>query len=543
MLISMKMANERTQHRDGHAMATRPGQTPSAQAVRWWKKRVDGGRYVVSPRESPSAAVTRVLRHERLILEVAGRRVWILADPQRTNDRAVFLANFWSVVALTVEKYTPAAVDGIEAVRLHLEDFTVPVTLSALHRASASNYDLTLHEEFVLHLRPTLRKGAAITFVNGPSDARIPVLAPCDLLLTLDEPEVTAGIESLSAWLRHLVVRTPHLERAVERYPRPVVLQRLADIANEVGNTSLARMLDAAAAQVSARYSSPSRTGVGTRIIVSAALRAIPAGEGSPWEDEQRLRLERQTLDIAKVVRDIPTATTKAARRALLNQARRTKAYDTYHNTTLEGYRIPRSLSDAIVNGGPLPAGESEATIRAAMAVQGYARAFDLVLDLARRDGHVTRAVMLDLYEALFRPSVDAGFVGVGALRSWRTSNVSLRGWRHVPPNHRKLRDLLAGLEQYAARADVRRAVRAFVIHLEFVTIHPFLDGNGRLGRLLLNLELLRGGLPWVTVREDERTPFFRAIERAQVDGDSREYAKFLWLAVRNARREMAPFD
>ena len=103
-------------------------------------------------------------------------------------------------------------------------------------------------------------------------------------------------------------------------------------------------------------------------------------------------------------------------------------SYDTYHNTTLEGYKIPRSRSDAIVNGGPVPAGQSEETMRAAMAVQGYAGAFDLVLELGRYDGTITRAVMLDLCEALFRPSVDAGFVGAGALRSWRTSNVSLHG-------------------------------------------------------------------------------------------------------------------
>ena len=409
-----------------------------------------------------------------------------------------------------------------------------------MHHASASNYTLALHDEFVLQLRPALREGAAIIVVHGPSDSRIPVLAPCDLLLTLDEPEVNAGIESVAAWLRHLVVRTPDLERAVARYPRPVVLHRLADIAKEVGNRSLARMLDASAQSVSARYSSPSRTGVGTRIIVPATLRTAPVGEGSTWEDAQRVRLERQTLDIAKIVADEATSASRAARRALLTFARRAKAHDTYHNTTLEGYKIPRGLSDAIVNGDPLPAGQSEETIRAAMAVQRYARAFDLVVSLARRDDPITRSVILDLYEALFRPSVDAGLVDAGTLRSWRTSNVSLRGWRHVPPNHRKLRELLIGFETYAARTDVRRAVRACVIHLEFVTVHPFLDGNGRVARLLLNLEFVRAGLPWVTVREDERMPFFRAIERAQVDGDSRDYAKFLWLAVQNARREMS---
>jgi Fic family protein len=76
-------------------------------------------------------------------------------------------------------------------------------------------------------------------------------------------------------------------------------------------------------------------------------------------------------------------------------------------------------------------------------------------------------------------------------------------------------------------------------VHLEFVAIHPFLDSNGRLGRLLLNLVVLEAGLPWLTVRADERTPFFRAIERAQVDQDTEPYVRFLWHLLRQAATDL----
>nr|WP_309672294.1 Fic family protein [Gemmatimonas sp.] len=53
---------------------------------------------------------------------------------------------------------------------------------------------------------------------------------------------------------------------------------------------------------------------------------------------------------------------------------------------------------------------------------------------------------------------------------------------------------------------------RAVLTHVEFVTVHPFLDGNGRLGRLLMNYALLDAGYPWVTIRSDENRPCFQAL-------------------------------
>jgi len=114
-----------------------------------------------------------------------------------------------------------------------------------------------------------------------------------------------------------------------------------------------------------------------------------------------------------------------------------------------------------------------------------------------------------------------------------------LRGRRHVPPNPKKIPDLIGALERFAARKDLSPITRALLVHLELVTIHPFTDGNGRLGRLLTNHALLSAGLPWVTIRSDERVPFFKAIERAQVDGDAVPFVRFVWYLIRQSASEL----
>ena len=108
------------------------------------------------------------------------------------------------------------------------------------------------------------------------------------------------------------------------------------------------------------------------------------------------------------------------------------------------------------------------------------------MLTRAQKKAPVDTDLILDLYEALFRPSVDAGITDSAALRGWRNSSVGLRGWRYIPPNPKKIPDLIGGLERFATKKDLSPIARALLVHLEFVTIHPFTDGNGRLGRLFV---------------------------------------------------------
>ncbi len=518
-------------------MPPRPRTTPRERALAWWKERVDAHRYVVSSSESPSTAVARVLRAERLILEVANRRVWLLTEPGRTDDRGIFLRNYWLVVAEVLRGWAPAAVVGIPAVQLHLGETAPPAVLPVIQAANESRYAIELCDEFRLQFRPGSIDEARIVRVPAQG-AEVNVLSPANLLATLDLPELELGIEPVSAWLRHLVLRTPELDEAVTARPRPLVLARMGELARQLGNTGLAKQIDAAVGAVAEFPPSLAATGVGTRLIVPPSLTALPRGTGQPWLDRQIMTFERfnAVLDDLLTKRVGPPPGLSLAR--LVGNARQAKQYDAYHNTTMEGYRITQEVSDAVVNGTPLPEILSEAELRAIMAVQGYSRAFDMVIDLVRTSPvpAIDERLILDLYVELFRPSVDAGTVSEADLRSWRTIPVGLAGgWRHAPPAHGKVSSLIRGLCEFAARSDIRPLTRAVLTHLEFVTIHPFLDGNGRLGRLLMNYALLEAGYPWVTIRSDEKHPYFQALERAQVDGEVEPLGVFLASHIRQA--------
>lgn len=516
--------------------------TPKAAALAWWKERVDQQRYVVLSAESRSAATRRFLRANGLVLEVAGGRVWILTEPDQSDPRGVFLRNYWAVVAQVMASYPPSQVAGATAVGLHLGELTPPTLLTVEHAANQSRYLLPLFAEFALQLHPT-PVNVAHQMSRPAQEATITVLRPAHLLTTLDLTELDAAIEPIGAWMRHLVVRTPELEEAVEARPRPLVLTRLRDLAITLRNTPLATQLTRAIEGIATRPPSRAATGVGARVRVPAVLAEAPRGSDRPWLDRQRMTLEKfcATLDPLFSTRVPDVQPLAMAQR--LTEARYAKQYDTYHNTTMEGYRISKDASDAVV-AGTYGRGEalSPHELRAVMAVQGYSNAFDHVMEWLRDKSPrpVTEGAILDLHVALFQPSVDAEIVTAEDLRRWRGLNVGLMGgWRHVPPSHEKVPSLIDGLCRFmsesAAAASRHPVTTAVLVQLDFVTTHPFLDGNGRLSRLLMNYLLVQRGYPWITIRADERQPYFRALEAAQVEGDVLSLGDFMAHHVRLA--------
>ena len=75
-------------------------------------------------------------------------------------------------------------------------------------------------------------------------------------------------------------------------------------------------------------------------------------------------------------------------------------------------------------------------------------------------------------------------------------------------------------------------AVRVVLGHFVFVYIHPYFDGNGRVGRFLMNVMLASGGYPWTIVPLAGRDDYMTALEFASVQGDIKPFAKFLNAAV-----------
>jgi Fic family protein len=99
----------------------------------------------------------------------------------------------------------------------------------------------------------------------------------------------------------------------------------------------------------------------------------------------------------------------------------------------------------------------------------------------------------------------------------YRTENVAISGAKHIPPKHYEIGDLMQKLvaEYQNEWKEFHPVIRAMLIHGEFVKIHPFIDGNGRTSRLLLNFELMKNGYPPIIIKNEERARYYDALDLA----------------------------
>jgi len=99
----------------------------------------------------------------------------------------------------------------------------------------------------------------------------------------------------------------------------------------------------------------------------------------------------------------------------------------------------------------------------------------------------------------------------------YRRDNVVISGAKHIPPKHYEIGNLMQKLvaEYQNEWKAFHPVVRAALVHGEFVKIHPFIDGNGRTSRLLLNFELMKNGYPPIIIKNEERTRYYDVLDLA----------------------------
>ena len=256
------------------------------------------------------------------------------------------------------------------------------------------------------------------------------------------------------------------------------------------------------------------------------------ASTRDPGLDRLQARLSRAAAVVGELAGEAEQRLAPKPEAAVLRVARSAKLEDTYHSTTIEGYRISRDEVRAVLEGRPYE-GRTQDEITRLMALQGYSQAFDRTLDLVREafgggGPQLSEGMIFDLHLELWGPSIDAGIVSAADVRGWRDSPVVIRHSRHVPPGRGKVGRHMTQLVEQIKGLDVAPITRAVLVHWGLVHVHPFMDGNGRLARLLVNYMLAGSGLPWTTVRAEESPTYFRALERAHVEDDFEPLAKFL---------------
>jgi hypothetical protein len=207
---------------------------------------------------------------------------------------------------------------------------------------------------------------------------------------------------------------------------------------------------------------------------------------------------------------------------------------DAYHSLSIEGYRVSRELIERIRSGTWNPDGDSaDRQQKDAMAAKGYYEAFQLVKRSVHQvlnganAGHIFERDHGAWYRALFGPGVSAGILSAADLAGYRSGQVYIRRSKHVPPKPEAVRDTMPELVELL-RTEPDAGVRAVLGHFMFVYIHPYMDGNGRMGRFLMNLMLASGGYPWTVVPVERRDDYLKALEAASVGQNIRPFSEFL---------------
>lgn len=107
----------------------------------------------------------------------------------------------------------------------------------------------------------------------------------------------------------------------------------------------------------------------------------------------------------------------------------------------------------------------------------------------------------------------------IAEIDGYRTVQVMIRGAEHIPPAPNMLNQtMMYYVHNYNHTENVSIFEKVARNHIEFERIHPFADGNGRTGRLLINFELLRSNVPPVIVPKDERTKYFDMIANTDAE-------------------------
>lgn len=207
---------------------------------------------------------------------------------------------------------------------------------------------------------------------------------------------------------------------------------------------------------------------------------------------------------------------------------------DAYHSLSIEGYKVTPELIERVRSGTwNADANKEDREQSNAMAARGYWQAYQAVQRSMGRVLHGENPGLVadedhgGWYRELFAPSVTAGILKPAELAGYRTSQVYIRKSMHVPLNREAVRDAMPAFFELLLE-EAEPAVRVVLGHFVFVYIHPYMDGNGRIGRFLMNLMMASGGYPWTVVPSGERNKYVEALEQASVGEDITLFTDFI---------------
>lgn len=195
---------------------------------------------------------------------------------------------------------------------------------------------------------------------------------------------------------------------------------------------------------------------------------------------------------------------------------------NTYHSNAIEGSTLTLRETALILGEGVTVA---EKPLREHLDAIGHRDAFEYISDLAKEESPITEKIIKDIHSLVLMG--DRENRGV-----YRSVPVVIMGAEHTPPQPylvpKLMEQLIIDYDGLFGEKHVIEAAAEF--HLRFESIHPFIDGNGRTGRLILNLELMRNGLLPINIKFADRAKYYAAFGDYSKTGDCSAFVEMVGL-------------
>lgn len=178
----------------------------------------------------------------------------------------------------------------------------------------------------------------------------------------------------------------------------------------------------------------------------------------------------------------------------------------TYNSNAIEGNTLTLRETDMVLRGLTI----DQKSFKEHMEVIGHKEAFDYVRQLVSENAPISEKIIKDIhYFVLADKKDDRGVYRRVPVRIMGAAHEPVQPYLIVP----KMEELL---ERYkSSEEDIVTKMARF--HIEFEGIHPFIDGNGRTGRLLVNLELMKAGFPPIDIKFTDRLKYYQAFDEYYV--------------------------
>lgn len=185
----------------------------------------------------------------------------------------------------------------------------------------------------------------------------------------------------------------------------------------------------------------------------------------------------------------------------------------TYHSNAIEGNTLTLSETKVALEG--ITVGGK--TIKEHLEAINHKEAILYIEEIVSREEQLSEWQIKNIHRLILK-HIDDEHAGV-----YRQENVIISGATHIPPDYVQVRDEMEQLiTLYETWKQEKEAIeRASLLHIEFVKIHPFIDGNGRTARLLLNFELMKNGFPPIVIEKEDRAEYYSTLDLAHTSGDA----------------------